>query len=212
MVDYNNVIGDLRTAYDGAASGRNAAERIAWKVAERQRFLDLLEAEKAKRLLEIGAGTGQDSLFFRSNGLDVVATDLSPEHVRLCRDKGLEAHVMDFLGLNFLAASFDAVYAFNCLLHVPSADFLAVLKRIDRVLRPSGAFFLGQYGGVEREGSMEDDRHVPPRFFRTYSDDNMRRHVSDVFDILNFTTLRIWEDPDTPGHFQSIHLRSRARR
>jgi SAM-dependent methyltransferase len=33
------------------------------------------------RLLELGAGTGQDSLFFQENGLAVVATDLSPRMV-----------------------------------------------------------------------------------------------------------------------------------
>ncbi len=102
-------------------------------------------------MLEVGAGTGQDSLFFQENGFDVVATDLSPEHVRRCREKGLDAHVMDFLGLDFPAASFDAIYAFNCLLHVSSADFPAVLKIIERLLKPGGVFFLGQHGGAESD-------------------------------------------------------------
>ncbi|TMD70000.1 MAG: class I SAM-dependent methyltransferase [Chloroflexi bacterium] len=44
-------------------------------------------------MLEIGAGTGNDSLFFRDNGLHVVCTDLSPAMVDLCTEKGLEAYV-----------------------------------------------------------------------------------------------------------------------
>lgn len=40
-------------------------------------FLRRLQQANCTRLLEIGAGTGQDSVFFASHGLDVVATDMS---------------------------------------------------------------------------------------------------------------------------------------
>jgi ubiquinone/menaquinone biosynthesis C-methylase UbiE len=62
-------------------------------------------------LLEVGAGTGQDSIFFQVNGLAVAATDLSPGMVESCRRKGLEAYVMDLKDLSFPAESFDAAYA-----------------------------------------------------------------------------------------------------
>ena len=82
----------------------------------------------------------------------MVATDLSAEMVRLCRDKGLTAHVMDFMGLDFPSTSFDAVYAFNCLLHVPSADFIPVLMHIRGVIKPGGLLFLGRWGDVDYAG------------------------------------------------------------
>ncbi|MFG1697494.1 class I SAM-dependent methyltransferase [Nonomuraea sp. NPDC049309] len=44
----------------------------------RAAFLDLVRSGDGRRLLEIGAGTGQDSLYFKENGLDVVAVDLVP--------------------------------------------------------------------------------------------------------------------------------------
>jgi SAM-dependent methyltransferase len=72
--------------------------------------------------LEIGAGTGNDGLYFQNNGLDVTCTDLSPDMVNLCREKGLKAYVMDFLSLDFPPGSFDAIYALNCLLHVPTRE------------------------------------------------------------------------------------------
>src|SRR5215469_10540854 len=98
-------------------------------------------------MLEIGAGTGQDSLFFAGHDLDVIATDISAAMVARCRDKGLDARVMDFSQLDFPAESFDAVYAMNCLLHVPDAELPAVLRSIARVMVPGGLFFLGVYGG-----------------------------------------------------------------
>ena len=114
------------------------------------------------RLLEIGAGPGHDSAFFAGHGLQVVATDLSPAMVGFCRSKGLDAHVMDFLHLDFPAGSFDAVYALNCLLHVPNADLPEVLAAIRAVLRPGGWLFLGVYGGNGGEGPSRNDLHEPP--------------------------------------------------
>jgi len=62
----------------------------------------------AASLLEVGAGTGQDSLYFQEQGLRVLCTDLSPAMVELCQAKGLDARIADFLSLDVPPASFDA--------------------------------------------------------------------------------------------------------
>jgi SAM-dependent methyltransferase len=80
----------------GAAEERDRQRKQPWKQAERAAFLHRLQQAKSTRLLEIGAGTGQDSEFFADAGLKVVATDISPVMVAPCRDKGLDAQVMDF--------------------------------------------------------------------------------------------------------------------
>jgi SAM-dependent methyltransferase len=74
-----------------------------WKLAERAAFL-VRQAEHCRRLLEIGAGTGQDAAFFAEHGLEVLATDLSLQMVARCRDKGLDARVLDFAELGGPAA------------------------------------------------------------------------------------------------------------
>lgn len=64
---YQQVIKTLRQSYNREmAQQRNQTEKDAWKISERQHFLDLLQQEGKKTLLEVGAGTGIDSLFFRS--------------------------------------------------------------------------------------------------------------------------------------------------
>ena len=128
-------------------------------------------------------------MFFASHGLDVVATDLSAAMVARCRDKGLNARVMDFSQLAFPAESFDAVHAMNCLLHVPNAELPAVLASIARILRPGGLFFLGVYGGSEgtEEGSAESDDHVPARFFSWRTDGQIMQFASESFDIVDST-------------------------
>jgi len=188
----DNLVDRLRESYDNGAAQRDGHTKEAWKVAERAAFHDLLKAEGAQRLLEIGAGTGQDSLFFQEQGLQVVAVDLSPAMVQRCRAKGIDARVMDFWRLEFPPASFDAAYALNCLLHVPNAQLPAVLEGIRAVMRPGGLFFLGVYGGSEsREGVEPDDNHQPPRFFSWRTDEQIVAFAEASFEVQEFHSVEV---------------------
>ena len=205
---YDQVIDGLRQAYDNSAEERdagNAGRLTPWKVATRADFLSLLQAEGKRSLLEIGGGPGHFAAFFRDAGLDVVMTDLSPAMVRLAQAKGLDARVMDFLKLDFPPAAFDAVFALNCLLHVPSADLPRVLAAIHRVLRPGGLFFYGVYGGHSFEGIWPEDHHEPKRYFVFYPDDELRRRVAGLFDEVSFRVIPV--EGETESHFQELILR-----
>lgn len=135
----------------------------------------------------------------------VVCTDLSPENVRLCRAKGLIAYVMDFMGLDFPESSFDAVFARNCLLHVPKQDLPQVLSAIRGVLIPKGLFYLGLYGGMEHEGIWPEDEYEPKRFFCFHTDDQIRKISTAFFDLLRFKRIAFEGEKDF--HFQSLVLR-----
>ena len=128
--------------------------------------------------------------------------------VNLCREKGLKAYVMDFLNLDFPPGSFDAIYALNCLLHVPPRELPAVLRKLQDLLRQGGLFFLGVYGGAEEEGIHEDDQHDPPRFFAHHTDEFMQHATAPFFDLVSFKTIplegKIW-------HFQSMILRRKEK-
>lgn len=206
---YQKVTGDLRTAYDRAADERDRKEEPPWKMAERLAFLQLLQKESKQRLLEIGAGPGWDSLYFQENGLEVVCTDLSAEMIRLCREKGLDAHEMDFLTLDFADSSFDAVYARNCLLHVPKANLGEVLQEIRRVMAPGGLFFLGVFGGIDRDGPWEDDQHVPKRHFALYLDEEIAEIAAGYFDLRDFITIESGSKR-SGVHFQRLILQKRT--
>jgi SAM-dependent methyltransferase len=109
--------------------------------------------------------------------------------------------VVASLGLEVPPASFDAVYALNCLLHVPTPDLGRVLEAIGEVLVPGGLFYSGTWGGAEEEGSMRDDHHPVPRFFAFRSDQLMSKMLAEHFHILSFRTI------DADGnHFQSFVL------
>ncbi len=205
MQPYDEVLVDLRAAYDDGAARRDARAKPEWKLAERQSFLDRLREAGASRLIEVGAGSGQDSAFFAAAGLDVIATDLSPAMIELCRAKGLRAQVSDVLSLDFPPASFDAVYTTNCLLHVPDAVLPAALARLAALLKPGGLMYLGVWGGEDWEGEFPDDDHVPRRFFAFRSDDRLRAYVAGDFEVLDFHTVT----SEFNHRYQSLTLRRR---
>lgn len=197
---------NLRASYGRAAQSRDAQPIEAWKVKERQRFLELLQAEGRRSLLELGAGPGKDGAFFQTQGLEVLCTDLSPEMVAACAAKGLAARVMDFARLDLPDDSFDAAYALNCLLHLPDRELPDALREIRRVLRPGGLFFLGLYGGPDEERVWANDVCEPKRFFALRSDKRLREFVGECFEIDSFRTIAV-EGLTDRLHFQSLLLR-----
>ena len=207
---HDDPTADLRRAYDRHADEREQNNPEPWKLALRQAFLGLLQAERARTLLEVGAGPGKDSLFFQQQGLDVTAVDLSPAMVELCRQKGLRASAGDIREQDFPPSSFDAVYSLNCLLHVPKRELPAVLAAIQRVLRPGGLFFLGLWGGPDREGIWEGDQYEPKRFFSFHTDDGIRAAVCPFFDELAFQALPS-RAASEDQHFQHLILRRPGR-
>lgn len=199
---YDQILAGLRTAYDGGAAQRDATTKPDWKLDERVAFLDRLRVAEAETLLEVGAGTGQDSAYFLSAGLEVTAVDLSGAMVERIRAKGVPAFVRDVLRLGFPAGSFDAVYTFNALLHVPNADLAEALRAIHAVLKPGGLFFLGVFGGADEEGIADDDQHTPARFFSFRSDQELLAYAKEQFDILDFHVY----DGSENVRFQSLTL------
>lgn len=205
--DYQQVMTTLRRSYNQEkAEQRELVEQEEWKGTLRQQFLSLLQQEGKTVLLEIGAGTGHDSLFFHNNGLDVVCTDFSPDMVNRCRAKGLTAYVMDFLSLDFPPRSFDAVYALNCLHHVPTHALPSVLQKLWILLRPAGLFSFCVYGGREWEGVREYDWYHPPRFFAYHTDEFIQYVTAPLFDLVSFQTI---PSKDEPLYFQSLILRAK---
>lgn len=208
----------LRKAYDDKAQERESTRLAPWKAVVRQSFLDRLQQSGAKtplektplektriekRLLELGAGSGKDSKFFQDQGLDVTCVDLSPELVKLCQQKGLNAQVCDFLDLDYAPNSFDAVYAVNSLLHVPKAELPAILEIIRTILAPQGLFYMGVWGGPSSEKVWPKDTYDPPRFFAFYPDEEIQALLSTYFKIHSFERIEDLQ-ADNRIHMQSI--------
>ncbi len=204
MPDSEAIKASLIQTYNNYADERSSKSEIEpWKVKEREAFLHAMQDNNSLTMLEIGAGPGKDSIFFKVHGFQVVCTDLSPEMVRICEERGLDARVMDYYNLDFPAASFDAIYAMNCLLHVPKDQIRAVLGEIHRVMTPQGLFYMGVYGGQDSEGVWEKDSYEPKRFFSFYTDEKMRELVEEYYQVESFNVVKYQPEG---LHYQSMLL------
>src|SRR5687768_9307074 len=100
-MDTPQIKSNLIEAYNKHAADREAYTVESWKLELRDDFLSLIKEENKTSLLEIGPGAGKDSLFFQENGLRVKCIDLSPELIKICLQKGLDAQAMDMTELSF---------------------------------------------------------------------------------------------------------------
>lgn len=137
--------------YDRNAYGYAALTASADMSAYTGRFLSLLGP--CGRILDLGAGSGRDSLFFLSCGYEVTSVDGS---AGLCRIAPVPMRCLRFEDLDY-AGEFDGVWASASLLHLPSSELPDVLRRIDRALVDGGVFFSSfMHGAFEGE---RDGRH-----------------------------------------------------
>lgn len=167
----NRIKEQLKKYYNDNVQERELSKKQAWKINLRDRFLNSMKGKEFVSLLEIGAGTGQDSLFFSENDLDVMAIDLSEKHIQKCKDKKIEAYVMDFTDMDFDNDKFDCLYAMNTLLHISNDDIYQTLMELKRVVKRNGYLYLCQYGGIDNldEGIKTKDERGSRFFsFRTY--------------------------------------------
>jgi SAM-dependent methyltransferase len=97
---------------------------------------------RGKRLLDLGCGAGENSVYFAKKGAHCVATDYSPGMVevalQLAEANGVEVEgrTENAMELTFPDNTFDIVYASNLLHHIP--DPKVAIKEMHRVLKPGG--------------------------------------------------------------------------
>jgi SAM-dependent methyltransferase len=117
------------------------------------------------RVLEIGSGPGRDAAQLEERRLRVRRTDITPAFVRMLKQQGHEADVLDPLhdDLSDPAGPYDGVWASASLLHVRREDLPAVLANLAAVTRPAGRLFLalkeGDGARFSRHGSIGGPRH-----------------------------------------------------
>jgi 2-polyprenyl-3-methyl-5-hydroxy-6-metoxy-1,4-benzoquinol methylase len=133
---------NLHAADFGAQTGNVDMEAIY------QRFIPHIRT--GGRILDAGCGVGRDTLAFADRGYDVVAIDASTEMVRLaCERVGARAavHLMRFQDVQW-CNEFDGIWTCASLLHVPTASFGGIARRLTAALRAGGVWYISFKVGV----------------------------------------------------------------
>ena len=140
-------------------------------------------------ILDLGCGSGRDSLAFYENEFEVTPLDGSEEMCALAEiHTDLEVLHMTFDELDFDEV-FDGVWACASLLHVPEDEMPDVLKKIGQALKPGGILFISV-----KEGDFAGIRNG--RYFVDYSKNKLSELVEDtgVFEV-----EKIWRTEDARG-------------
>jgi SAM-dependent methyltransferase len=205
----DDIFKSLVISYDCNAEKRDQQEIPSWKKEIRNEVQEFISSEARTSLVDIGAGTGIHARFFQNEGIEVTCLDLSPAHIKKCQEKGLHGLVLN-IAEESLDRKFDAAFAMNSLLHIPTKLLPGTLSNIAGMLKPGGIFYWGQYGGEHREGIYQDDHHEPKRFFNLLDDALMEDLAVKYFHILKFDQIQDESRQTDPLHFQSMMLRVRS--
>jgi SAM-dependent methyltransferase len=133
-------------------------------VAEANSFLANLQG---RQILDLGSGPGVHAEFFRSRGFNVMCVDLSPAMVGLCLRRGLRAEVADMEMLDYKPDSFDGVWAYASLLHLPKNRIPGMISKIRSWLRPDGLLSMSFKEGTS-QGLEGHERFPGTRRWFTY--------------------------------------------
>jgi SAM-dependent methyltransferase len=141
------------------------------------KFVSLLPG---KRILDLGSGSGRDAMLLQSRGLEVVCLDASEAMVEITTKLGFESRLANFSELEFPPTSFDGVWAYMSLIHIPKDETKRVATRIHALLAPKGAFAVGTIKGDS--AGMVERKTMPgvARYFKNYSKAELRQLIEPL--------------------------------
>jgi len=152
MMASDTIVHQREAAFHDAWAGHTSIDEVlvrecfeAPTALENQFILSRMGDLRGKRLLDIGAGLGESSVYFALRGAQVTMTDISPGMVQTGRELArkfgvkMEGVVSGAEALDVPDESYDFVYVANTIHHVQ--DRAALFQEIHRVLKPGGYFF-----------------------------------------------------------------------
>ena len=142
----------------------------------------LAELPEGARILDVGCGSGRDTLAFKNKGYQVDAIDYSEELVKKAtRLTGIPIKLKSFYEVDDYEA-YDGIWACASLLHCERSRLAEVLEKMVQALKPNGVIYMSfKYGDSDRE---KDGRQF------TDLDENQAEALLEQFD--NVQHIQQW--------------------
>ena len=167
-----------------------------------------------KKILELGCGQGRDTIFFASNGLDIVAIDSSHVAINILskitteKNLAIKAMIYDASGgIPFDSSYFDAVYS-HMLFNMKFTDdqLKKLFAELKRVLKNGGLNLFSVRSdndamyrkGAKVEENIYDINGFQIRFFT-------RSDVENILISTGFTAYKIMEAYEEPASLYCVY-------
>lgn len=166
-------------------------------------FLSLLP--KKAVILDLGCGSGRDSLAFLQRGFIVDAVDACTEFCKatakltaeFSNSGKIKIHNFKFTELSE-TQKYDGVWACSSLLHVPKLELSALFAKIKTSLKPNGIFYCSF-----KRGNFEGMRNG--RYFSDFSEDELCTLIENAG---GFHKIKIWQTHDVRAVRNDIWINS----
>ncbi len=110
-------------------------------------FIEMLP--KNAKVLDVGCGNSDYFDLFKKHNINYVGIDLSKEMIKTAKKlhpQG-EFFVKDMRKLDFKDASFDGIFGFFSLIHIPKKETDDILARFNKLLKSNGKIILALQEG-----------------------------------------------------------------
>ncbi|MCA8960832.1 MAG: methyltransferase domain-containing protein [Planctomycetes bacterium] len=194
--------------------------RMPFKTFEFRELMKLTRFDADDRVLDLGCGTGTQTILVGRRCRQVVGVDTDPAWIARARQVAARFEgVVDCAfrhgpveAQGFESASFDRVLSFCVIEHIPNYD--EVLAELHRVLKPGGQLVLSADAleGIEDPELIErhrTDNHV----FQYFRADTFRRcleeagfEVETLYPIFRSEAARRWFEADIRSGFRYSYL------
>ena len=156
-------------------------------------FLKLVP--KGGKILDLGCGSGRDSMNFMKLGYEVTAVDGAKELAKKASVLlGKEVIVSTFEELE-LKEKFHGIWACASLLHIKREDLKIVLNNLYNNLEDNGVFYMSfKYG----EKEYVDDKN---RYFNCFTDESI---ISFINENTKFNILDLYITEDKLGRVNEV--------
>ncbi len=171
----------------------------------------------AKKILDLGCGSGWLSIYLNREGFQMTGVDISPQAIQLARswaqqeNTSIAFDVADISNLPYAPATFDAIVANSIFEHLTYELAFSTLKTLQKLLVPAGmmcgCFDLvgigpGEYYQLADGTHVYTDKGRRGMLLHYFKDEELKslfaNWVIDSFESLPGGTRIIWACPSFP--------------
>jgi len=176
--------------------------------------------ENIKKIVELGAGLGRDTLFFAKNSINVEALDYSPAAIKIINKKSIDHKLSSFISTKIfdvrkkLPFKDDSVEAcFSHMLYcmaLTTAELKYLNNEICRILKPGGFnFYTVRHTG---DGDYKNGKHIGEDLYKNdgfivhfFSEEKVRK----IIDGFNIRCIEKFEEGKFPRKLFRIILKKK---